>query len=594
MTDPHARPDPMSAQRSLLRCLRVLSLATGLLIVGLVLLFLAWFRASGERYAAQEVSARLERQTRQALNARDIARERLHVAWNALDEMNSQLRDSSASGASDPERLRTELAGISKHFYEWVVDEGPAEDTTAQCEQARACWQLAETYRLLGQMAAAENTYQQALALYGELAKQHPEMASAHQNLARSYFSLARLYHATGNRAQAEQAFHEARAINRKLVRSYPDNILYRRDLAGSHHHLAALYHEWGKHSQAEQNYLEALSFRKQLTTAHPEDPDSRQALVITYNHLGDLYHRAGRDDEAVSAYHEGLTLSQALVDSFPQTPLYRHHVADIHADLAALYRDAAKPESAVQSYRAAIAMRRQLADAKPEASSHAVQLAESCNQLGQILTASGKAESALVYHTEAIQRLQPFLDNEARDPAVRHALSDGYGQRAAALIRLNRNVEAGRDLNRAIEIDCGKSRAQVRAERAASLARSGAYGHALLAADELAKCQMAPVGTRYYLAIVYAIAAQAVRTDQRYPAEERMKLAEQYAAQAVAMLDQAKTAAVFKSADKVEALKSSRDFDGLRSRADFQRLLAGVKVLGDAGRAPPAPSSRP
>src|SRR5262249_23345244 len=149
---------------------------------------------------------------------------------------------------------------------------------------------------------------------------------------------------------------------------------------------------------------------------------------------------------------------------------------------------------------------------------------------------------------------------------------------RAAALIKQKQNMAAARDLNRAVEVDWGKSRCHIRAERAATLARSGEYGHALIVADELAKNADSSPGIRFHLATVYAIASSAVARDQRYPSVERVHLAQEYGEGAMVFLAASAADHSAMTTEQLKALESETDFEALQGRPDFAELIARLR----------------
>jgi serine/threonine protein kinase len=83
-----------------------------------------------------------------------------------------------------------------------------------------------------------------------------------------------------------------------------------------------------------------------------------------------------------------------------------------------------------------------------------------------------------------------------------------------------------------------------------------------------------------FKLACFYAKGSKALSADPDLPAEDRSRLAEQYAASAVRLLGCAEQVGFFepKRPENREALKKSADLAVLRSRADYQRLAARLR----------------
>jgi hypothetical protein len=103
---------------------------------------------------------------------------------------------------------------------------------------------------------------------------------------------------------------------------------------------------------------------------------------------------------------------------------------------------------------------------------------------------------------------------------------------------------------------------------------RAGQYTRAAAEADGVVG-QGKPSGlVLYNAACVQALAAEAARRDASLPLAEREKLAEQYAARAVALLVQAQRADFFKDKTNVGPLRNDSDLKALRDRGEFKRLL--------------------
>jgi tetratricopeptide (TPR) repeat protein len=581
MNQPERRPQDIEVDVAAWSGRRRFSLLAPLLLAVLVIgFFILWFRASAVAHEAEIRAQGLEAEIKKAKNLRDIEGERFHLAWDAIDEINRQLREASPPGDALTSDVRGRLIAASRGFYERIASDEPAADRTSLSEQARACWQLAETYRLTGDRASAAVAYRQALALYEDLTVRYPELAAAHQNLARAYFSIGNFYDSIGDLKEAEQAFSEAAALNRRLTAAHPKNTAYVKDLAGNHHHLARLYRRTGNRKQAETNYQAALALRRKLASEYPDDRENRHAIGVNYAHLGRLYRESGQPQEAAAAYEDGLAVFRSLTETCPQITEYGRQLADTQADLGALYRDLSRWEEAIAANRAAVEVRRHLLEAHAENVSDVAQFAAACDKLGTVLMESNQPAAAIASYNEAIDRLQPAVSASPGEVEARHTLSDAYAHRAAALIKQNQNMAAARDLNRAVEVDCGKSRCQIRAERAASLARSGEYGHALIVADELAKCADPSAETRFHLATVYAIASAAVDRDPRYPSVERLRLSQEYADRAMAFLAASASEHSAMTVAQLEALQGGADFDALRGRLEFTELVERVRPV--------------
>ncbi|NET30942.1 MAG: tetratricopeptide repeat protein [Cyanothece sp. SIO1E1] len=150
-----------------------------------------------------------------------------------------------------------------------------------------------------GKLAAAIETYQQALSL-------KPDFAEAHNNLATALLKQGKLEAAT---------------------RAYQHALLLKPDFALAHFYLGEALKRQGKLTAAIQSYQQALKINPNLAAA--------------YNNLGTIFKEQGRFKEAIRCYQQALQLKPDLV------PTYNN--------LGNIFKQQNKLEQAEQCYRQAI-----------------------------------------------------------------------------------------------------------------------------------------------------------------------------------------------------------------------------------------------
>src|SRR5262249_32958262 len=139
MSQPHCRLEEIDVDVARwTRWRRSTLVVTGLLSVLAIGFFVLWFRAWALEHQAELRAQELEAKVKKAKNLRDIERERFHVAWDAIDEINRQLRDAPPPGDGLTSQLRGRLLRASRGFYDRIASDEPAQDRTSLSEQARA------------------------------------------------------------------------------------------------------------------------------------------------------------------------------------------------------------------------------------------------------------------------------------------------------------------------------------------------------------------------------------------------------------------------------------------------------------------------
>jgi hypothetical protein len=109
---------------------------------------------------------------------------------------------------------------------------------------------------------------------------------------------------------------------------------------------------------------------------------------------------------------------------------------------------------------------------------------------------------------------------------------------------------------------------------------RAGDHARAAAEADAIGRSAKLPATFCYDLACVHALNAAGAGRDPALPLPRRAKLAEEYARQAVALLQRAAAVGYFASAANVAQLDKDSDLDALRPRDDYRAFRLSLGVL--------------
>jgi len=294
-------------------------------------------------------------------------------------------------------QLRFEDAGRA---YQQAVDLVP--------DDPQAHFDFALFHQSLNHFRRATEGYENALALYRELAQADPDtyrpgIAAALHNLGSSYLSQRR-------RTEALAAFQKSLDIMRELARANPD--AYKLDVAGSLNALGLAFMSQKRSAEALKAFEEAqeiirrdriqstpralmqfatirnnlglwhrfqnpaeslaaiegaLALTQELAEANPDNPDVHRAAIA-----GSLYNRGlllvdqNRSGEALADFKDALEIQRELAQANPEA--YRPLVAEILVDLGNLHLDQNRPTEALEAYEEAVEIGRELSQANPEA----------------------------------------------------------------------------------------------------------------------------------------------------------------------------------------------------------------------------------
>jgi tetratricopeptide (TPR) repeat protein len=420
-----------------------------------------------------------------------------------------------------------------------------------------------------GKYTAAEAEYRQALALGKQLAADFPAVPGYRHNLAGSHNNLGSLLSALGKGGEAEAEVRKALALSQQLAADFPAVPGYRDFLAKHHHSLGILLRGLSRGAEAEAEYRQAFALRKQLVADFPNVPAYREVLAASHHSLASLLTSLGRRTEAEAEFRQALALRKQLAADFPAVSTYRHDLAGSHNNLGILLSGLGKRAEAEPEYRQALALQRQLAADFPHVPDYQIQRGGTCCNLGGLMWVNGRPADALSWFDRAIEVLAPVVAREPRHVTARQFLCNSHGNRARALAKLDRFADAVRDCDRALELDDGSCRGEIRLLRAQCLASIDPTKALADEIEAILEGEPPSPGLLYNAACGYALAAGRVQ-DQRK---------ETYAARAIALLGQAREKGFFNDPANVVLLHKDTDLDALRSRADFQQFLAELQA---------------
>jgi tetratricopeptide (TPR) repeat protein len=290
------------------------------------------------------------------------------------------------------------------------------------------------------------------------------------------------------------------------------------------------------------------------------------------------LYEASGRFPESVNAYREAIGIREKLVQNPPPNPSFLQDLAWSYNNLGNSFEALGQHVRAHEVWDKALALRKKLVEDHPKVLGYAVSLAASYRNQADRLVRGDKPQEALTLYGRGIGILEDVLRQEPRHVEAQEFLCNGHWMRANVFRDLNQYDAALKDWNRAIALDVGPRRPELRLYRAMTLAMANDHVRATAEANELAGNKAFSGERLYQLASVYGRCTQVVPRDNKLSVAEQTMLAEEYAVRALALLVRAQDAGFFKNRAALERMRRNGDLDLLRPRADFRKWLAEVE----------------
>jgi serine/threonine protein kinase/tetratricopeptide (TPR) repeat protein len=485
--------------------------------------------------AWQAIRATLAEQRANA--ERDRAEASFHMTRQAVDRLFTQVSQSPKLKAQGMETFRKELLQTAREFHERFVRE--QFDTPAvRFDLGLAHRRLAEIDRELGELAAAEQSAAQAIAILCKLADARHVPEYRHE-LAVAHTVRGTVHADDAHWDQAQAEYQEAVAIQEPLADSHPDVTAYQYALAKTYAASGMAHTKSGRWDRAGARYRQALDLLDRLVGAHPGVPDYEALLAATWMRLGEVYNTAGEHKKAEEALMKAAGAFERLLSDRPDAPPQDlASLARCHAILGRVYRETAQPDKAEAAQHEALKVFEALARQHPDVPEFTYDVGRCHYALADTAASAGLLDTALTRFEKAIEILE-------------EATSRGY-------LAARRMVLAAR------------------IDRGIVLARQGDYARASREAEVQAhKVHGEDPGLLYELSCTLAQSAAAAGHDTRLAPAERTRLQTHYADQAMDYLRQA----VAKGWAKWHVLENDPDIEPLRAREDFKRILADMKA---------------
>ncbi|MFL5342154.1 MAG: redoxin domain-containing protein, partial [Gemmataceae bacterium] len=317
----------------------------------------------------------------------------------------------------------------------------------------------------------------------------------------------------------------EARKLNEKLQQEQPGDERVLRQ-AGLIARSLGEVHQASDPAIAEQHFTRAVEALTDLNGRHPDDIRVLGDLMNCHARRGHLHARLKQIDAALADFHREQELAEQLAERVPADPEYGDWQAAAHVNTADVLWDAGKTDAAVAAYREAVRVATDVSRQHPNPA-YALRLAGAASSLGYALEKS---------------------DPKAAGDAFRRAIAAARGSADAR----NEAYRAYADLQHFL------------------VRRHDHAGLAQLAADY---CKDFPDdGSQTYNAACFAAFAFAVaKTAPGVNDADRSKLADDYARQTLALLQQT----IEQGYTDLVHMTVDTDLDPLRDRADFREFMA-------------------
>jgi serine/threonine-protein kinase len=296
----------------------------------------------------------------------------------------------------------------------------------------------ADQLKALGLEKLRKDLLGQAKDFYEHLVNQASDQPALQAERGRSYLRLAEITGELGNRQQAISFVQEAHALFEELSRAHPNDVEFVDGSASSLEALGDSYYETSQMQKAREADERALMLRESLARQRSGSTNERFRLAICLNHLGLVYSRGlGRIDQGQAAMNRALGLCEMLGREHPDTIAYRLAQADILRNLARSKADASNFAGSVAIMEKELALREQLAQEDPAATIHQAALGNCLFGLSAMTGNIRQLERARECSSRSIAIFERLVRDHPDVPGYRDRLARVYVTRAGAITQM-------------------------------------------------------------------------------------------------------------------------------------------------------------
>jgi tetratricopeptide (TPR) repeat protein len=427
-------------------------------------------------------------------------------------------------------------------LYEKLADSDPAR--LEYQERLAGTWKnFGYALRFTGHTDEAEAAYKKALAVWDQLAQKHSSVILYRYKRAETQHVLAQLYEGTRRPYEAEVMLQEASPVLEQLAAAHGSVVEYQERLADSLELLGLVYRGTGRPKKAVDVAQRALDYRDRLLREGPaaHKQHNQRLRAGTYLALGIAYTDLRQTDQAETVLRTAHTTSKELATANPLVPGHRQLVAKCAQALGKLYEASGRPDLAEAAYREAVSIWEQLAQKNPQMPTEVLNIGENHLRLGNIKRQHDQPEAALECYAQGCNVLEALLRRKPQYGNIWELLYKIVRARVEVLSKQQRYQEALAVWDRAIALAKQQpERPVLQALRLRTLAHLQDHARFTAEAKVLTEQPDLPACALYHLACAYAWSSRAALGDARLPPPDRQRVAEQHAAQAAKLWQQA------------------------------------------------------
>jgi tetratricopeptide (TPR) repeat protein len=356
------------------------------------------------------------------------------------------------------ESLRTDLLQAARPFYEKLVELQP-DNLDDKEQRGKAFGQLGILLEQVGSRQDAIGALGQAAGEFRALADARPSDAIYRELLGEVQINLSSAFIALGRFEEAQAPCDEAVRVYAELDRVHPESPAYQKGLAVALDNQGIILMSIGRPGAAEEAYTRVLELRQKLLDGAPLDQRLRLELAGAHTNRGELFRMSGRLDRTEADFREALKIWQAIGADRSSDEVQMYLARGYH-NLGILLEETDREADAATDLAQALEIQGRLVRDHGSVTAYQDELAGTCTHLGDLYLKMDRVR-------EAIPLLERARSLRARLTSAHPYDAAQHGKFAMVCVRLASQYEQA---NRAADAEAALQEATRAQEKLAAL----------------------------------------------------------------------------------------------------------------------------
>lgn len=378
-----------------------------------------------------------------AMDARDTATEQRRQAEGLVGFMLGDLRDK-----LEPLGRLDVLDSVGSRALEYYQRQDKSElSDEALAQRSKALTLMGEVANTRGDLDAALNRYEEALASTAETVRRYPDDPKRLFDHAQNVYWVGYIAYQRGQVSEASNRFDEYRRLANRMVALDPGNKDYRLEQVYADGNLGTVLLDERQFRAAAEAFQASMHPAEALAAAEPQNLDYQKQLAEALAWLADAYEKSGEAEKALAERERELQLLKGLQRQHMRDTDLQRRIMTTHRSLGRLHASRGQVAKGLEESLRGVAVSQTLFQIEPDNTEWLQANAAGRFDLADLQLAAGQLDQASASTRAACRIIDRLLQRDGTVAAWRGPM------RARCLMLQARLAHEGDALDEAVRL---------------------------------------------------------------------------------------------------------------------------------------------